>query len=34
VHQLLKARSAMPDAEQTLRLLVWVEARRRGVKLT
>lgn len=32
VHEFLRARSAGPDAERTLLLLVWVQARRRGGK--
>lgn len=31
VHDYLKARSAMPDAERTLLLLVWLSQRRRGI---
>ncbi len=30
VHQYLRAKSAGPDAERTLRLLIWVHARRSG----
>jgi hypothetical protein len=33
LHLLLVARTAYPDAERTLRLLVWLQARRRGVAL-
>jgi len=34
VHEFLRAGCAMPDAERTLQLLIWVEARRRGVRLS
>lgn len=33
LHVLLVARSAYPDAERALQLLVWLRARRRGVAL-
>lgn len=33
LHLMLVARSAYPDAERTLQLLVWLEARRRGIAL-
>jgi hypothetical protein len=33
LHLLLVARTAYPDAERTLQLLVWLQARRRGVAL-
>lgn len=34
VHEFLRARSAGPDAERTLMLLIWVEAKRRGITLS
>ena len=34
VHQYLMEKSAGPDAERTLRLLLWVRARRAGVTLS
>ena len=33
VHQYLMEKSAGPDAERTLRLLLWVRARRAGITL-
>ena len=33
VHELLKARRHLPDAERTLLLLVWLHARQRGLDL-
>ncbi len=33
LHLLLVTRTAYPDAERTLQLLVWLQARRRGVAL-
>ncbi len=34
LHQFLMERSAGPDAERTLLLLIWVNARRRGLRLS
>ena len=34
VHEFLMARSAGPDAERTLMLLIWVSVKRRGVTLS
>jgi hypothetical protein len=33
VHEFLMEKSAGPDAERTLRLLIWVSAKRRGITL-
>jgi hypothetical protein len=30
VHEFLRERNALPDAERTLLLLVWLQARREG----
>jgi hypothetical protein len=34
VHEFVTAKTAGPDAERTLMLLVWISARRRGVHLS